>query len=171
MIPTSGPLIKIIVVMAKNRAIGRDGKIPWHCPEDLRTFKRLTVGHDVIVGRATWEHLPLLPGRRLIVLTSRGGKELESVPTVFAESIEDALKAVLGATVWVAGGEKVYAQFIPLATEMYVTFIHNISVEDADAFFPRFDPDEWRCLEADRHNTHSQIHMVRKNKVNDLLYP
>jgi dihydrofolate reductase len=161
--------IKIIVAMASNRVISQNGKIPWHCSEDLQNFKKLTMGHCVIVGRTTWETLPPLKGRRVIVLSHDNIILPTTSTTRIAKSIPEALGMCYG-SVWVAGGANVYEQFIPIATHMYITYIHNVSIEEGDLVtFPVFDPDRWKVLRASRHRTHSFIVMARRSTLTDLL--
>ena len=124
----------IIAALDHRRAIGKDGKLPWHIPEDLKRFKRLTTGHAVLMGRRTWESLGRpLPGRRNVVLSSSPVPGIESYA-----SIEESLRALVSAErVFVIGGGNVYAQLIDRADELYLTLVDR-NVE-ADAFFPPYE--------------------------------
>ena len=124
----------IIAALDHRRAIGKDGKLPWHIPEDLKRFKRLTTGHAVLMGRRTWESLGRpLPGRRNVVLSSSPVPGIESYA-----SIEESLRALASAErVFVIGGGNVYAQLIDRADELYLTLVDR-NVE-ADAFFPPYE--------------------------------
>lgn len=126
--------LAIIAALNHRRAIGRDGKLPWHIPEDLKRFKRLTTGYPVLMGRRTWESLGRpLPGRRNVVLSSAPVPGIESYP-----SIEESLRALASAErVFVIGGGNVYAQLIDRADELYLTLVDR-DVE-ADAFFPPYE--------------------------------
>jgi dihydrofolate reductase len=126
--------LAIIAALDHRRAIGKDGKLPWHIPEDLKRFKRLTTGHAILMGRRTWESLGRpLPGRRNVVLSSSPVPGIESYA-----SIEESLRALTSAErVFVIGGGKVYAQLIDRADELYLTFVDR-NVE-ADAFFPPYE--------------------------------
>ena len=124
----------IIAALGHRRAIGKDGKLPWHIPEDLKRFKRLTTGHALLMGRRTWESLGRpLPGRRNVVLSSSPVPGIESYA-----SIEESLRALASAErVFVIGGGNVYAQLIDRADELYLTLVDR-NVE-ADAFFPPYE--------------------------------
>ena len=131
----------IIVAASDNDAIGRGGVMPWHLSEDLKYFKRVTLGCPVIMGRTTFESIGRpLPGRKNIVLTSRPGLP-EGVCRV--SSIEEAYSAAEPAErCFVIGGARVYAQVIGTMDRIYLTRIHT-TVPDADAFFPHIDPALW----------------------------
>jgi len=126
--------LAIIAALDHRRAIGKDGKLPWHIPEDLKRFKRLTTGHALLMGRRTWESLGRpLPGRRNVVLSSSPVPGIESYA-----SIEESLRALASAErVFVIGGGNVYAQLIDRADELYLTLVDR-NVE-ADAFFPPYE--------------------------------
>jgi dihydrofolate reductase len=120
--PTPAPLA-LIVAVARNGVIGRDGTLPWHLPEDLKHFKRTTNGHAIIMGRKTHESIGRpLPGRRNVVVT-RGGARFEGCET--ASSLEDAI--VLARQTddcpFVIGGASLYEGALPFATEVYLTEI------------------------------------------------
>ena len=121
--------------------IGRDGGIPWRLPEDLTRFKRLTLGHTVIMGRLTWDSLPAsvrpLPGRRNIVLTRDpqfAAAGAETITALDDMALDDA---------WVIGGAQVYALALPLAARCEVTEVDvDLGREDGDALAPVLD-DGW----------------------------
>ncbi len=132
----------IAAVGEKNRVIGRGMDLPWHIPEDLKRFKKLTLGHALLMGRRTFESIihqfgKPLPGRRNVVLTSRGPiPEYPEIET--CGSIDEAVKALSGEeTVFIGGGGNIYAQFLPLASRLELTLIEgNYS---GDAFFPPYE--------------------------------
>ena len=130
-----------VVAMSPRGAIGREGDLPWHLPEDLKHFKELTMGHPVIMGRKTWESLPRrpLPGRRNIVISRNPDYPAEGAE-VF-ESLEAAVEACREIP-FVIGGEMIYRLSIPLLTRIYITEVEK-EVEDADAFFPTLNEEEW----------------------------
>ena len=139
--PTS-PNIHLIFARASNGVIGRDGRLPWHLPEDLAHFKRTTLGCPVIMGRKTWDSLPPkfrpLPGRTNIVVTRQPHWQAEGA--VRAGSLADALAACAdSADAWVIGGADLYAQALPLARSAVVTEIDAAFAGDAHA--PQFGPD------------------------------
>jgi dihydrofolate reductase len=133
--------IIIIAAMASNRIIGKDGKMPWHIPEELRFFKKTTIGHPMIMGRKTFESFPApLPGRRHIVLshnkdyTPRGGE--------YASSITDALHLCGQAEkVFLIGGAEIFKQGLSVATSIYLTLLER-EVE-GDVSFPEFSEDDF----------------------------
>ena len=126
--------LAIIAALTRNRVIGKAGKLPWHISEDLRRFKRLTGGHAVLMGRATWESLGRpLPGRRNVVLSSGPVSGVEAYT-----SLPDALRALAECdTVFVIGGGKVYAQLLDRADELHLTLVHQEA--EGDAFFPPYE--------------------------------
>lgn len=134
----------IIAGVGRNGEIGRDGDLCWHIPEDLRRFKRLTMGGAVIMGRKTWESLPKkpLPGRLNIVLT-RSLPPQEGMVT--ASSLAEAVEAAGSLPVFIIGGESVYQQAMPLATRLELTLI-DAADPLADSFFPTVDPSQWQVM-------------------------
>ncbi|MGI9175060.1 MAG: dihydrofolate reductase [Rhodothermales bacterium] len=135
-------LVLIAAVAEANRVIGKDGELPWHLPEDLKRFKRLTMGHPLLMGRRTFESLVdqfggPLPGRRNVVLTSRGA--LPGYPDVETHaSIEEAMQALKGSErIFIGGGGAVYEQFLPQADCLELTLVEGDY--DGDAFFPEYE--------------------------------
>ena len=150
-------MISIIVAIAENYAIGKQGDLLCHMPEDLKHFKQITSGHTVMMGERTYLSLPKhpLPNRRNIVLTDVVGKTFEGAETVY--SIDEAIE--LGERrkangesdeAFVIGGGMVYRQMMARADKLYITHIHH-SWPDADTFFPEIDPKIWRQIAAERH--------------------
>lgn len=133
----------IIVAIADNNAIGKDNALLWHISEDLKFFKRTTMGCPVIMGRKTFESIGRpLPKRTNIVVT-RGGFEAPEGVVVVA-SLEEAFASVPGDVerAFVIGGGQIYAQALSLADRLIVTHVHTV-IEDADTFFPSIDPSVW----------------------------
>ncbi|MBU2651223.1 MAG: dihydrofolate reductase [Bacteroidetes bacterium] len=140
------PTISIIVAIARNNAIGKDNQLLWHLPDDLKRFKRITSGHPVIMGKKTYESLPVrpLPGRLNIVITDNPNDTFDGCETVF--SIEEALaKCPRDMECFIIGGGSVYRQFMPLAEKLYITKVHKDF--DADTFFPEITEDDWALME------------------------
>lgn len=146
----------MIAAVADNGAIGVRGGMPWHIGEDLKYFKRVTMGSPVIMGRATFESLGRpLPGRTNIVLSRSRRDFPEGVVCVQTpqEALHEAEKALTASggcceaeqegRCFVIGGGKVYARMMDDADRLYLTHVHTV-VEDADAFFPEVDPGAWR---------------------------
>ena len=139
---TPSPRVNLIVARARNGVIGRGGTLPWHLPEDLRHFKRSTLGHPIVMGRKTWESIGrALPGRRSIVLTRNPRFSAPGCET--AGSLAQALAMCEGAAeVFVIGGAQLFAEALPLAQRLVVTEID--ADFEGDTFFPPFDPAAWR---------------------------
>lgn len=128
--------------MARNRTIGVDNMLPWRCPEDLKHFKALTMGHHMIMGRKTYDSIGKpLPGRTTVVVTRNAGLQIEGC--LIAHSLEQAVAACAGdEDIFVVGGAELYAQALPLVDTLYITEIQQ-DVE-GDAHFPAFDKTEWQ---------------------------
>jgi len=134
--------ISLIAAFAEERVIGKGGKIPWTLKEDLKYFRNKTDGCSVVMGRKTYESIGKpLPNRLNIVMT-RNPKNLEGVEEV--TNREEALEIASSYSdeVFIIGGEKIYEEFLPLSTKMYLTKI-DIKVS-GDTFFPNWNPNDWK---------------------------
>ncbi len=137
--------ISIIVAIAENLAIGKDNLLLWHLSEDLKRFKKLTTGHNLIMGRNTFLSLPngALPNRRHIVISDQEGETFDGCE--MAGSIEEALQLAGDKDeCFVIGGGMVYRQFLPMAGKLYLTRVHKSF--EADTFFPEIDFTQWKAL-------------------------
>ena len=136
------PSIAIVVAMAENRVIGRDGALPWRLPADMARFRSLTMGRPIVMGRRTHESIGrALEGRQNIVVSRRPG--YRSPGCTVASSLEAAFEAASGAAeAAVIGGAGIYEHALPFATRIHLTLVHA-SIE-GDVRFPDIDPDEWR---------------------------
>jgi dihydrofolate reductase len=133
----------LLAALDRQRAIGRHGQLPWHLPDDLKRFKMLTLGKPLLMGRRTAQSLGrALPGRRNLVLTRSGQAPFPGMEAVASLDAAVSRAAVEATELYVIGGGEVYALALPLAARMHLTHVDAI-VEDADAFFPAFDPDDW----------------------------
>jgi dihydrofolate reductase len=142
---TPARTVSLIAAVASNRVIGTQGSMPWRIPGDLRRFKRLTMGHPVIMGRSTFLSLGKpLPGRINIVLTQDPSLRIPGCTVV--HSREEALRAAESGPeeVFVIGGASVYALFLPLAARMYITWVD--AEVPGDTLFPEVAWDQWRVL-------------------------
>lgn len=145
------PALILVAALGPDRCLGKQGKLPWHVPEDLRHFKSSTLGHAIVMGRKTFETVnKALPGRRNIVV-SRTRREYPDGVEGFA-SLDDALRAArdTDASPRVIGGGEIYREALPLATELLLTIIEGDAARDAvecDAFFPEVDPREFVLVE------------------------
>jgi len=138
--------ISIIVAMARNRVIGADGRIPWHLPEELKQFKRLTLGHHIIMGRKTWESIGrLLPGRTSVIVTRQRGYRVPGAKV--AHSLDEAIAACgPDDEIFVIGGAELYAQALGRAGRLYLT---TVEAEVAgDTRMPEFAASDWREVAA-----------------------
>ncbi len=129
-------LVNMIYARAANGVIGKNNALPWHLPEDMAHFKKITLGWPVIMGRKTWDSLPPkfrpLPGRTNIVITRQSGWQAEGAKV--AVSVEDAISLAGNIEqVWVIGGAQIYAQAEPLADRIEVTEIAQDFEGDAYA--------------------------------------
>ena len=143
----------LIFARASNGVIGRQGTLPWHLPEDLAHFKRMTLGRPVIMGRKTWDSLPPkfrpLPGRSNIVVTRQPHWQAEGAQR--AGTLAEAVALCQGeAQAWVIGGAQLYAQALPLASSAEVTEID--AAFEGDAYAPEF-PSGWQETARERHTS------------------
>ena len=139
------------MAVAGNGVIGKNGQLPWNLPEDLKHFKRLTLGHPVIMGRRTWESLKRpLPGRDNIVVTTQAGYDAPGAAV--ANSLEGALALCQGERIaFVIGGTRLFAESLPIAAGIVMTEIHRDY--DGDTWFPEYDRSRWRESQGERHVT------------------
>ena len=138
-------MVSIIVAVSNDWGIGKDNELLWRISEDLKRFKRLTTGKALIMGKKTWESLPVrpLPDRKNIVLTDLPNEQIEGALTVY--SIDEALsKCPANEEVFIIGGGSVYRQFMPLADRLYIT--HVCKNTPADIYFPPIDMTIWKII-------------------------
>ncbi len=148
-IDPGGPRIYLVAAVASNGVIGVDGRLPWHLPEDLKHFKKLTLGHPIIMGRRTWESLgKALPGRDNIVVSSRPGYEAPGAAV--ASSLGAALALCAGEpVVFVIGGYRLFLDSLPVATGIVLTEIGRDF--EGDTYFPDFDRTAWKETQREAH--------------------
>lgn len=129
--------LSIIVAMSQNRVIGKDNKLPWHLSEDLKRFKKITMGHPIIMGRKTYESIGRpLPGRENIVITRNPEFKAEGVTIV--HSLEEAVKRKdPKEELFIIGGAEIYKSALPQVDKLYITRIEKDF--DGDVFFPEID--------------------------------
>ena len=139
------PRLSILVAMTPDRVIGRDGSLPWHLPADLVRFKRLTMGHHIIMGRKTYESLTRsLPGRTIVILTRRhtdatcSSRRVASLDAARAASQDDD-------EVFIVGGAEVYRESLAVVDRMYQTIVH--ADMQGDTWFPDFDEKQWNVVD------------------------
>lgn len=143
-------ILSLIAAVSENNVIGNKGTLPWHLPDDLRRFRRLTEGCPIIMGRKTHESIGKpLAGRTNIIIT-RHKRKVEGCRVV--HSLKEALKVsrAFGAVeVFVIGGGEIYTRALPLADHFYLTRVH--AEVEGDTFFPKWNEGEWREVSQERH--------------------
>lgn len=135
-------MITIIAAIAKNNALGKNNKLIWHLPADLKRFKKVTNGHHIIMGRKTFESLGKpLPNRTTIIITRN--KNFEAKNCIIVNSLKEALaKAKPDDNPYILGGAEIYRQAMDVADQLDLTFVHHEF--EADAFFPEINNSLWR---------------------------
>ncbi|MFS0670373.1 dihydrofolate reductase [Peribacillus frigoritolerans] len=135
-------MISLIVAMDQNRVIGKNNKLPWHLPADLQYFKKVTMGHPIVMGRKTFESIGrVLPGRENVIVTrnqefkAEGCVVLHDIAEIkmFADNHEEE--------VFVIGGAEIFKEILPFTDRLYITEIHETF--EGDTFFPEIDENEW----------------------------
>jgi dihydrofolate reductase len=141
--------LSAIVAMAANRVIGAHNQLPWRLPADLARFKRLTLGHTLVMGRKTYESIGRpLPGRTTLVVTRQQGYAPAGVKV--AHSVDEALALAQGDDeVFIAGGAELYAQTLERLDRLYLTRIDRDF--PGDTYFPEVDLSGWRLIEQEHH--------------------
>jgi dihydrofolate reductase len=139
--------LSLIVAHDLNRVIGNEGKIPWYIPEDLKFFKQVTLGHVLIMGRKTYESLPIqpLPKRKTIIITRNKEYKVDHPDVRVVTSIEKAIMVAKLMSekdeIFVAGGQEIYTLALPYATKAYVTVVEEHHT--GDSFFPILPQESW----------------------------
>ena len=139
-------MLSIIVAIAKNNAIGKDNKLLWHLPEDLKRFKRLTTGHNIIMGRKTFESLGrVLPNRHHVILCNDAKLNIEDENVEILDDISKLDKYINSDEEnFVIGGATMYKLLMPYAKKMYITEIDKDF--DGDVYFPEINKEEWKVI-------------------------
>ncbi len=143
-------MLSIIVAVAENSVIGKDNKLIWHLPEDLKRFKKLTTGHTIIMGRKTFESLGrVLPNRKHVILCNDMELNIEDENVEVLEDIS-MLKQYIDSTEenFVIGGATIYKLLLPYANKIYLTLIHEKF--EGDVSFPEIDEGEWKIVETEK---------------------
>lgn len=145
----SAPVITLIVAVADSGVIGRDNTLPWHLPEDLKRFKRLTMGKPIVMGRKTFESIGKpLPDRQNIVVTRDAAWQRDGITVV--HSVDDSLRAAGDAAeIMVIGGADLFRLFLPRAGRLHLTRVHADIA--GDVRMPTIDERDWIRVESERH--------------------
>jgi dihydrofolate reductase len=149
------PRLSLLVAMARNRVIGRDGKLPWHLSADLKRFKALTMGHHIVMGRKTWESVGRpLPGRTSVVVTRNPAYAAPGA--VVVASIAAALDvAATDSEAFIIGGGELYREALPNAERVYLTQLD--ADYPGDTFFPDLSLDHWQEITREHHPAENDL--------------
>ena len=147
-------MISIIVAQSRNRAIGKDNDFPWHLSDDLKNFRKLTIGHPVIMGRGNYDHLikrigKILPDRLNIIVTRN--RSFKAVGAEVVHSLDEALGLAQknDSEVFIIGGAQMFEHALPVAERIYLT---EVDYEfDGDAYFPALNPNDWTEISREHH--------------------
>ncbi|WP_462411942.1 dihydrofolate reductase [Neobacillus sp. Marseille-QA0830] len=142
-------MISFIVAMDKNGVIGNENQLPWHLPEDLKFFKRMTMGHPIAMGRKTHVSIGrVLPGRENIVITRQPGFQCEGC-TVFY-SVEEFVQysRKYDGEIFVIGGAEIFKETVPYADRLYMTLINEQF--EGDTFFPKLEIKDWQLVSCEK---------------------
>ena len=163
---SSGTRVVLVAAVAANGIIGASGRLPWHIPEELKHFKKLTLGHPVIMGRRTWESLKgPLPQRENIVVTRTPGYAAPGAAV--AASLEAALALCAGEPVaFVIGGTQLFKESLPIAAGMVLTEIRRDY--QGDTWFPAWDRSQWKETQREAHTAEdgTRFDLVRYERAN-----
>ena len=136
-------MLSIIVAKAKNNVIGKDNKLLWNLPEDLKRFKKLTTGHTIIMGRKTFESIGrVLPNRKHVILSNNPDFKVDNENVEIVHSVEDLQKYIDDKEEnFVIGGAMIYSLLLPQTTKLYITEVNKEF--EGDTVFPKIDLDKW----------------------------
>ena len=163
-------IVSLIVAMDEKGGIGKQNQLPWHLPSDLKRFKKITMGHHLVMGRKTYETIGKpLPGRSMIVVSHQ--KNYSAIGCLVVNSLKSAIELVdekHESELFVIGGGEIFHQAINLADRIYLTVVHTDA--DADVFFPNYDLSHWDLISeengindsADEHSSDFKI-LTRKH--------
>lgn len=156
----------IIAAISDNNVIGKEGKLPWHIPEDLKRFKKLTLNYSVIMGRKTFESIgKALPDRINVVVTH--DKNYQPIDVIVVHSFDEAIgKCKNYEKTFIIGGQSIFAEALNIADKLEITEVHETI--DGDAYFPDFDKNEWKETKREDHGEYSFVTYV-KAKQHEFL--
>ncbi|WML45007.1 dihydrofolate reductase [Neobacillus sp. PS3-40] len=142
-------MISFVVAMDENRVIGKNNQLPWHLPEDLKFFKKVTMGHPIAMGRKTHESIGrILPGRENIIITRNSGYHGEGCTVLY--SIQEFVEYCQASDdeFFVIGGAEIFKETFPNVDRLYLTRIHEEF--DGDTYFPEFDLNKWKLVSKEK---------------------
>ena len=147
--------LSIIVAVSENRVIGRNNELPWRLSNDLKRFKKITMGHHIIMGRKTYESINrLLPGRTTVIISRQSNYEVPGA--IVAGSLQHAIELATQSThpeneteeLFITGGSQIFCEALPLADKIYLTLVH--AEIEGDVYFPEFDQRLWQVDSTER---------------------
>lgn len=142
-------MISLIWAMDENRVIGKDNQLPWHLPEDLKFFKRVTMGHPIAMGRKTHDSIGRnLPGRENIVITRQNDFQCDGCTVLHSVQELVDYAAEKNKEVFVIGGAEIFKQILPFADRLYLTQIYDRF--EGDTFFPELNMEEWELISQEK---------------------
>lgn len=142
-------MISFIVAMDNNRVIGKNEKLPWHLPADLNFFKKVTMGHPIVMGRKTFESIGRpLPGRENIVITRNENYKTEGCTIINSVSNIKEIEKQIDEEVFIIGGAEIFKETFPIVDRLYITLIDDVF--DGDTFFPKFDENLWKLISKEK---------------------
>lgn len=142
-------MLSIIVAFDRNRTIGKDNQLPWHLPRDLANFKKVTMGHPIVMGRKTYESIGRpLPGRENIILTRNRSYEADGCKIIHTIDDLRQIKQQYNDELFILGGAEIFKEVLPEVDRLYVTYIDAEFV--GDTFFPEVDLNEWKEISREK---------------------
>jgi dihydrofolate reductase len=161
--------ISIIAAVAENGVIGREGQLPWRLSDDLRRFKRLTMGHTIIMGRRTWESIGRpLPGRRTVAVSRKPDFRTRVDGVETATDLDKALaiaKAAGDAEAFIVGGAELYRESHSRADRLYLTRV--CAAVDGDTYFPNIEWSNWKLVESEDHDPNEKNEHAYRFEIYD----
>jgi dihydrofolate reductase len=139
-------LISLLYAMDKNRLIGKDNELPWHLPQDLAYFKRITMGHTIVMGRKTFDSIGKpLPGRENIIITRDKHFSCDGCRVIHSiDELLDLSHKKIEEEIFVIGGAEIFKEILPFSDRLYVTNIHHEF--EGDTYFPKTNDTEWKMI-------------------------
>ncbi|WP_042355355.1 dihydrofolate reductase [Bacillus rubiinfantis] len=142
-------MISFIVAMDENQVIGLNNQLPWHLPEDLKFFKRKTMGHPIAMGRKTFESIGRpLPGRENLIITRQSGYQADGCKVFYSVADFITYCQQQKQEIFVIGGAEIFKETFPFADRLYITLIH--AEFEGDTYFPQFACDEWKLISSEK---------------------
>lgn len=163
-------MITLVAAISQNNCIGKNNTLPWHIPEDFKRMQQLTMGKVLIMGRKTWESIPPqrrpLPGRTNVVITREPKESFPSGVKIYP-TIAEAMAAHQGEEIIGFGGQKIFAEMLPLADKLEITHVRQ-TVDNCGAFFPPIDPAVWQAAWREAHDGFEFVRYVRNTKATKI---